>query len=409
MSVVVGPSYTTEFRTFNDDAWYSVCVLLEGEALRIKYFDFSDEDDNVFEPSDFRDSEQLEDFKRRFRPISKQLQDSECHLLAEGTTVCACHYFRDDDIRFYDAIVDGVQEAVHSWTRKEEQCSCTFILCWLHGPNASNLTTAKIESICIVQPSLELDPAVTLFLEMAREKIVLFLPHSIPVSKGVEGLEIVPYCNKSSNTPRRVGYFERMEKEKRRARRSVVKVRLSEVSSHDRRMEDRDLEGVNKVCMILIANMDKELCPYAVTEFLRKHTSVSARVFIFPSLPSEVYTSGAIMLDSEKVFQKMCDFLNNPNLIITSSTGRPWVVIEKLVGLQKIKASIGTLMHVSKNITQEGKSGARNNLKVVRSGTKEFKIASDLKDLFLAFSDHLERLQKRLALEERRIFAARSS
>ncbi|KAH1189082.1 hypothetical protein GmHk_20G056927 [Glycine max] len=50
--------------------------------------------------------------------------------------------------------------------------------------------------------------------------------------------------------------------------------------------------------------------------------------------------------------------------------------------------------------------GTSNNLKVVHSGTKEFKIASNKRDLFLGFSEHQERLRKKLALEEGRIFAA---
>ena len=87
-------------------------------------------------------------------------------------------------------------------------------------------------------------------------------------------------------------------------------------------MKDWDLEGTKNVCMILIANIDRELCPSTVTQFLHRHTSVSARVLIFPNLSSEVHTRGAIILDSEKEFQKMCSFLNDPNCIITSSTGR---------------------------------------------------------------------------------------
>ncbi|KAL5153335.1 hypothetical protein HKD37_19G052914 [Glycine soja] len=50
--------------------------------------------------------------------------------------------------------------------------------------------------------------------------------------------------------------------------------------------------------------------------------------------------------------------------------------------------------------------GTSNNLKVVYSGTKEFKIASNKRDLFLGFSEHQERLRKKFALEEGRIFAA---
>ncbi|KAH1228440.1 hypothetical protein GmHk_10G028428 [Glycine max] len=39
-------------------------------------------------------------------------------------------------------------------------------------------------------------------------------------------------------------------------------------------------------------------------------------------------------------------------------------------------------------------------------GTKEFKIASNKRDLFFGFSEHQERLCKKFALEEGRIFAA---
>ncbi|KAL5179980.1 hypothetical protein HKD37_01G001191 [Glycine soja] len=52
------------------------------------------------------------------------------------------------------------------------------------------------------------------------------------------------------------------------------------------------------------------------------------------------------------------------------------------------------------------KRGTSNNLKVVHSGTKEFKIGSNNRDLFLGFSEHQERLRKKLALEDGRIFVA---
>ena len=55
---------------------------------------------------------------------------------------------------------------------------------------------------------------------------------------------------------------------------------------------------------------------------------------------------------------------------------------------------------------QKTKRGTSNNLKVVHSGTKEFKIASNKRDLFLGFSEHQEGLRKKLALEEGRKFAA---
>jgi len=55
---------------------------------------------------------------------------------------------------------------------------------------------------------------------------------------------------------------------------------------------------------------------------------------------------------------------------------------------------------------QKTKRGMSNNLKVVHSRTKEFKIASNKRDLILGFSKHQERLRKKLALDEGRIFAA---
>ncbi|RZC02487.1 hypothetical protein D0Y65_017568, partial [Glycine soja] len=57
-------------------------------------------------------------------------------------------------------------------------------------------------------------------------------------------------------------------------------------------------------------------------------------------------------------------------------------------------------------LSDKTKRGTSNNLKVVHSGTKEFKIASNKRDLFLGFSEHQEQLRKKLALEEGRIFAA---
>lgn len=107
-------SYTTEFRAYNDDAWYSVCVTravtIEGkQSLRIRYENFSDDQDNVFEPSDLESLEKIQEFGERFRPLSKQIQDDECHVVVPGVRVCACYSFSHDDVRFYDAVVDGVR------------------------------------------------------------------------------------------------------------------------------------------------------------------------------------------------------------------------------------------------------------------------------------------------------------
>ncbi|XP_057433918.1 uncharacterized protein LOC130726632 isoform X2 [Lotus japonicus] len=419
MALITASSETTEFKSFNDDAWYTVCVTMDSEqTLKVRYQNFPEDHDNLFEPTFFESEEQLQDFQERFRPLSKQLQDSECRQLRRGVKVCACHHFSSDDVRFYDAVVDAVIKGDHSFEKAEEVCHCKFVLFWLHGPNAENLTTSTVENICIVQP-VKPDPAVDSFLKMTRERLGVISSPSILTPKGVCGLEMVAYRDEGSNTvpmlaygndgsktAPRIGYFERVRKETRRARKSSSKLCLPAVSCDAKRTEDSDLGGKRNVCMILIGNLDRELCPLTVEQFLQRHASVSSRVFIFPSLSWEMYTRGAILLNSETVFQKLCEFLTDPHHIITSSTGRPWVIIDMVAGLKNVKASIGTLIPISQSALQNGKKGTRQSLKIVSSESPEFKIASDLRDMFVEFSDHQERLHKKLALEERRVIAA---
>lgn len=101
--------YSTEFRNDEDDAWYTVMVTLEEkETLRITYEKFTDEVDQLFIPSFFDSLEDLQEFEKRFRPLSIQVQDHECRKLVPGVRVCASQHFIPDDLRFYDAIVEAV-------------------------------------------------------------------------------------------------------------------------------------------------------------------------------------------------------------------------------------------------------------------------------------------------------------
>ncbi|WJX39276.1 hypothetical protein P8452_26836 [Trifolium repens] len=388
-------NFTTEFRNFEDDAWYTVMVTIEDEAkLRVKFEKFTDDVDQVYEPSRFGSLEDLLDFEKRFRPLSIQVQDHECDRLVQDVKVCASRNFGPDDLRFYDAVVDSVEKHKHS--RKENaECLCTFVLSWLHGPNNGELTTAEIGDICIIQPILELDPAVATFLEIARTRI-----------ESQSGQEMVAYCHKRIEAENhkgiaknKMGYFDRMQcSGNRRAKRSVVRPCSPKVSLEGR-MEDMELEGKRNVCMVLIGNLDKKICSSTAVEFLYQHTRVTTSVFIFPSLSSETFTRGAIMLHTEKDLEKLGDFLANPNHIVTSSTGRPWVVIEKQVGLENIKASIGTLLPESEG----GNNRKSNNLKIVCSGTQEFERARAMRGLYLEFAEHQVRLHKKLASMESNI------
>ncbi|PNY07132.1 hypothetical protein L195_g003617 [Trifolium pratense] len=392
-------SFTTEFRNFDDDAWYTVMVTIEDNAiLRVKFEKFTDDVDQLFEPSFLSSLEDLHDFEKRFRPLSLQVQDDECGMLVQDVMVCASRRFGPDDLRFYDAVVDSVEKRKHS-RKKDAECLCTFVLSWLHGPNNGELTAAEIGDICIIQPILELDPAVATFLEIARTRI-----------ESQSGQEIVPYCHKGIEAEnhkgiakKKMGYFERMQcSPNRRAKRSVV--RASPEVSLAERIEDMELEGKRNVCMMLIGNLDRELCPSTAIEFLYQHTLVTASVFIFPSLSTDTFTRGAIMLHNEKDLEKLGDFLENPNHMITSSAGRPWVVIEKQVGLENIKASIGTLLPEPEDALHDGKNRKSNNLKIVYSGTQEFKRADAMRELYLEFAEHQVRMHKSLASEEGSIY-----
>lgn len=101
-----GEVYDHEFQCADDSAWYSVGVILNGETLTVKYQNFPPESYNA---GDFTTIEAVDEFCQRFRPLSEQLQDSECYRIREGMRVCACLSSKDGgDLRFYDAIVDAV-------------------------------------------------------------------------------------------------------------------------------------------------------------------------------------------------------------------------------------------------------------------------------------------------------------
>lgn len=86
--------------------------------------------------------------------------------------------------------------------------------------------------------------------------------------------------------------------------------------------EDTDFGGLENQYVILLENLDKGLSPSIVLEFIHRETSISPRVYLFLDLNSNPTMKGALMLDCEKKFQQLSDFLDNPNHIILSSSGR---------------------------------------------------------------------------------------
>lgn len=73
---------------------------------------------------------------------------------------------------------------------------------------------------------------------------------------------------------------------------------------------------------ILICNLENDLTPSSIKDFIYKQTSILPQAFIFPRLLSDPFTRGVIMVDSEKKVQIIYEFLENPNHIVVSLRGR---------------------------------------------------------------------------------------
>nr|POF19638.1 hypothetical protein CFP56_39086 [Quercus suber] len=135
-----------EFQAFQDNAWYEVELVSNGDILTIKYKNFADEWDEIYHVGRFNTVKEIEDFGARFRRSSVQLQDGECRKV--------------------------VQKIQHSFMNGEEECYCIFVLLWQHGPSKGTKTYASVASICFIRHVQGLvDQALDSFLKIARERL----------------------------------------------------------------------------------------------------------------------------------------------------------------------------------------------------------------------------------------------
>ncbi|TYK31453.1 uncharacterized protein E5676_scaffold455G007670 [Cucumis melo var. makuwa] len=400
----------------DDDAWYNANVKLQGKVLRVSYCEFSEEHDNVFDADHFQSLSELSVFEARFRPMSRQLQDSECPNVHPGMPVCASYSSRADDVRFYDALVEGVDYLEHSYANGEEECLCNFILLWQRGPNSGNLTIASIANMCQIQFDKINDTVLATFFRKVREKIEtrtnrgnICSEDHFPTHNGGGA------CQKddcSLKLKHRLSFFERMDQETRRAKRSSGDVEPWEdqlsLSSRKREVieQDTDIGGMKYQYMILLENLDKGLAPLKLAKFLYEETLILPRVYIFPSLTFELYARGAVVMNCRKNLKRLYDFLDSPDHVILSSQGRPLVVTGKIARHE----TFGTLAAGAMVLDSENKFGnekdgrASCELKVVKVGTDEYLTAKHMKELFVEFLCHQRGLQQRLAMEESKIY-----
>ncbi|XP_059624888.1 uncharacterized protein LOC132268143 [Cornus florida] len=429
-----------EFRSTVDDAWYSVRVVLESESFTVKFVDFTEAMNERFNAGDFQTLQAVDDFVRRFRPVSTQSQDSQCSKIVQGLSVCSSFEFKCDDVRFYDAVVEAVHYEEHSFA-KEEECMCTFVLCWQHGPNLGNLSLAKIANICIIQSAGQPDFRVASFAKMAKEKLEISSHKSGAIYEG--GFSLGNKSNYGTRKKTSLGHeapatagsgkgLSRHGLQKTEsARQFGSAVRTTE--GWLRTDQDRDLggesvnmNGTEETCchhFILLENLETDLSPLSITEFIQKQTSIRPLAYVFPSLSSETFAKGLIGLDCEKKHKNVYQFLDNPDHFIMSTKGRPWVISEKSLRHGTFRTKFESLIKYQVSNSRCGSCELQafgpcpvlhhmhkiqnkiidDELKIVHSGTEEYRTATCLRDLYKEFVDHQKRLHWRLTLEEREI------
>ncbi|CAN8325894.1 unnamed protein product [Cochlearia groenlandica] len=161
-----------EFRSPVDEAWYGVDVWDLCDSLVVSFNGFSCSYDEVYSPRDFENLEEIKEFEERFRVTSVQMQDVECPTVQEGTRVCATCPSVSGEVKFYDALVVGVEREKHGRDEEgNEVCGCSFRLSWKQGPFADETTVSKVGDICLKQEEDRMNPKVVSFFKEARRQI----------------------------------------------------------------------------------------------------------------------------------------------------------------------------------------------------------------------------------------------
>nr|XP_009616568.1 uncharacterized protein LOC104109072 isoform X4 [Nicotiana tomentosiformis] len=369
-------TYDLEYRAKEDDSWYGVLVVVNGETLTVKYEGYPETFDSKIAAKDFKSKEEIDEFVGRFRNISPQLQDSECgSVMKEGMIVCAaCNAFCKDDMLFYDAVVEA------------KDC----------------LTASGIEGICIIKGTPQVDPRLASFVKLANQKLrksscksTSTSEHGSPASRGLPLNKRGRYLSsvqKPDSSSKGISIAKNMVDA--RCTTEATDCNYSRHWDHD-----KDLGGqCSNYHLILVENLERNLLPSSLRDFIHEHTSVLSQVHVFACPSYMPYARGIIVADCEKKLQKIQQFLDNPIHLIVSSRGRPVVISVRDLRHTMIKLSLGSLVYGSQDICQA--KSICQDLIVVHSGSEAYRRAHQAKDLFLEFMTHQQRLYKKLALEE---------
>ncbi|KAL4555346.1 hypothetical protein LXL04_037964 [Taraxacum kok-saghyz] len=390
----VNVSYNLDFRSKNDDAWYTCGVVHDGKQLRVKFKDFVESfHDEVFSTTDFSSHREIEEFLRRFRQTSEPIEEHECSRVIEGMTVSAT-YTSDGLVRFFDAIVDAVYYKEHT----PAKCLCTYLLFWQHGPDEGNITAASLDDLCLIM-SGAIDPKVADFAKLVREKLRGPFSQSNLTSK-------TPFLTKKRSN-------QTLNKLQASFQSRVVMETVFMVDYLKNLLllgrgrfkiqvidQDKDMGGVKDTGFhhyIILENLEKNLSPVLMSEFIHEQTSITAEAHVFLSFSTETYARGAIVVNSRLKLKRIYEFINNPNHFIVSSSGRPWVIAEDMLRTGTLNINLQSLHPRYENRNTWSK------LMIVRLGTEEYTKAKNLKNIYMEFRDHLNGLVERLDMEEKNI------
>ncbi|XP_026436319.1 uncharacterized protein LOC113334188 [Papaver somniferum] len=164
-----------DFRSIYDDAWYTVDRLVlskQNTVLTVKFFEFDEDDDEMFNVKDYKTVNELDQFLNRFRPACLQVQDGECYDMRRGSDVCALLEQGEDDQKFYNGVIESIEREPHTRKGGEERCSSILVVGWLEGPNAWCTEQMGIKRICKLQPGSPLfDYSLACFMKRSRQHL----------------------------------------------------------------------------------------------------------------------------------------------------------------------------------------------------------------------------------------------
>ncbi|WOK95234.1 hypothetical protein Cni_G03941 [Canna indica] len=381
------PDTDLDFRSLSDDAWYSVRLVVEGKAaLRVMYCNFSSDLDEMYHGDGFAALREVEDFKTRFRVPSTQLQDEDCWRVNKGTVVCASHTFGETDVRFYDAIVDSVMRSGHVNVDGESICRCTFMVRWQHGPLTGETTPTTVQDICLVQSRSPQNLTLDKFLEFSRKRFAIrSKPTNVQtIKRNKEPILDVSNAKDTKGTSHQS---------------SGLEMRFPNV-------EEPLAKPINPEANCLglwIDNLEKDLCPDIMTDFIYEHTSIHVQLELSQSIIPAMCHGGVVTVKTEKQAKRLIDFLLDSAHIVISSKGRPWFFKEDWRQMCK-----GTVpRHEQHKPVQNKGQQDDSRLRLTHRGTKEYERAKELQNLHSQYHNHVERLYLKLQSEERKLMLRR--